>query len=141
MGKKSPVLYVVRSLIQAQHLTKYIFILNQLNLHFIECAQDGNRNSEVDQEGNINSMPNRNQIINNEIILESRNAYFTERANTNKPKLITKQTFEEKLINLRNGLAIMKIDWRDAHCDMSLTRDNTLKQSMKQFEKIDPYKV
>jgi hypothetical protein len=35
----------------------------------------------------------------------------------------------------------MKVDWRYAHEEMQLDRENLLKQSMKQFNNIDPYKV
>jgi hypothetical protein len=34
-----------------------------------------------------------------------------------------------------------KVDWRDAHCNLELTRDNVLEESMKKYVKLDPFKV
>src|SRR5205823_3121436 len=49
-------------------------------------------------------------------------------------------TFDEKIINLKNNLLVMKVDWRDAHCNLELNRQSMLQESMKQFDKIDLYK-
>jgi hypothetical protein len=49
--------------------------------------------------------------------------------------------FEDRLSQLKQTISLMKVDWREAHEEMQLTRDNILKQSIKQFDNIDPYKV
>ena len=49
--------------------------------------------------------------------------------------------FEDKLIIFKNNIQQLKVDWREAHCKMELSRENVLKQSIKQMEFIDPYKV
>jgi hypothetical protein len=50
------------------------------------------------------------------------------------------KSFEEKIKTFRNNLECMKIDWRDAHCNMELDRTNLLKESIQKYQKIDPYK-
>ncbi len=59
------------------------------------------------------------------------------------PKKSNIQTisFEDKLIIFKNNIQQLKVDWREAHCKMELSRENVLKQSIKQMEFIDPYKV
>jgi hypothetical protein len=48
--------------------------------------------------------------------------------------------FEEKLINFKKHLNNLKVDWRDGYCTLELDRDQFLKQSVAQFNNIDPYK-
>lgn len=47
---------------------------------------------------------------------------------------------EEKLIQFKNQVQGLKVDWRESYCTLELDRENLLKQSIKQFNKIDPYK-
>jgi hypothetical protein len=65
----------------------------------------------------------------------------TKRTETNTNIIAHNMLFEDKLSQLKQTIQYMKVDWRDAHEEMQLTRDNLLKASMKQFDNIDPYKV
>ena len=59
---------------------------------------------------------------------------------TNTDIYANEKNFEEKIRSLRNHLEFMKVDWREAHCNMELGREEVLKESMMKFKKIDPYK-
>lgn len=48
--------------------------------------------------------------------------------------------FEEKLKFFRGYIKNIKIDWREGSCNLEIDRDDFFRQSMMQFEKIDPYK-
>jgi hypothetical protein len=48
--------------------------------------------------------------------------------------------FEEKVVQFKNHLQGLKVDWREGFCNLELDRDNFLLQSIQQFDKIDPYK-
>ena len=50
-------------------------------------------------------------------------------------------SFEKKLEIFRNKIKCMKIDWREGSCNLLLNRENFLFESMKQFKKINIYKV
>jgi len=54
--------------------------------------------------------------------------------------LIKDFPFEEKLIHFKKHLNNLKVDWRDGYCTLELDRDLFLKQSVAQFNNIDPYK-
>jgi len=47
---------------------------------------------------------------------------------------------ELKIEELRNRLNLIKIDWRESHCKIELNREFLLKESIKKYEKIDPFK-
>lgn len=49
--------------------------------------------------------------------------------------------FEKKLEIFKKNLCNIKIDWREGCCNLQLTRDNFLEDSIKQFNKINIYKV
>lgn len=49
--------------------------------------------------------------------------------------------FEKKLEMFRKKLSTIKIDWREGCCNLQLTRDNFLEESIKQFHKINIFKV
>lgn len=48
--------------------------------------------------------------------------------------------FEIKILELKSKLQGLKVDWREAHCSIELNRESLLKESMKKYDKIDPYK-
>ena len=50
-------------------------------------------------------------------------------------------TFEIKLKNLRSCLDEIKFDWREAHCDLKISRQNMLEDTLKKVIILDPYKV
>lgn len=54
--------------------------------------------------------------------------------------LIKDFPFEEKLLHFKKHLNNLKVDWRDGYCTLELDRDLFLKQSVAQFNNIDPYK-
>ena len=54
--------------------------------------------------------------------------------------LKNKLPFSEKIKNLRKNLDKMKVDWRVAHCNMELTRENVLEQTFEKIKKIDLFK-
>jgi hypothetical protein len=59
----------------------------------------------------------------------------------NKESILNREkTFEQKLQRLRSNLECMKIDWREAHCNMELNREKILEESIQNFPKLDPYK-
>ena len=49
--------------------------------------------------------------------------------------------FEKKLDMFKKKLSNIKIDWREGCCNLQLTRENFLEDSIKQFNKINIYKV
>lgn len=49
--------------------------------------------------------------------------------------------FQKKLEILRKKLSTIKIDWREGCCQLELSRDNFLNESIKQFQKINIFKV
>ncbi len=56
-------------------------------------------------------------------------------------KNVSDETFEIKLKNLRSCLDEIKVDWREAHCDLKISRNNMLEDTLKNVIKLDPYKV
>jgi hypothetical protein len=48
--------------------------------------------------------------------------------------------FEEKLTQFKKHSSNLKVDWRDGYCTLELDRDHFLRQSVSQFNTIDPYK-
>jgi hypothetical protein len=58
-----------------------------------------------------------------------------------KKKIYDQRPFEMRIQELKSRLSEIKVDWRDAHCNIELDRDSVLKESMIKYEKIDPYKV
>jgi len=48
--------------------------------------------------------------------------------------------FEEKLLFFRSFAKKLKVDWREGSCTLEIDRDDCLRQSMIQFEKIDTFK-
>jgi len=51
------------------------------------------------------------------------------------------ETFDTKFKNLRSCLEEIKVDWRDAHCDLKISRNNMLEDTLKKVVMLDPYKV
>lgn len=54
---------------------------------------------------------------------------------------ISTETFETKFKNLRSCLEEIKIDWREAHCNLIISRENMLEDTIKYYSGLDPYKV
>lgn len=48
--------------------------------------------------------------------------------------------FEQKLEFFRGYIKNIKVDWREGSCSLYIDREDFFRQSMMQFEKIDPYK-
>jgi hypothetical protein len=114
--------------------------LKQLNQHFARCLinfqqiGNNNRNPNVISERHSNHPSSVNKTI----------ATTTNNYNNFNNDNVTdknKHPFDKRFIELRNNLEIKKVDWRDAHCKMEITREGTLKQSMTKINKIDLFKV
>ena len=50
-------------------------------------------------------------------------------------------SFDIKIELFKKKLSMIKIDWREGCCNLQLSRDNFLDESIKQFLKINIYKV
>ncbi len=116
-----------------------------------------------------NNNPNNNLISNNHILLNTSdliifkpNLNFNNEVdynNNNKDILYTNEydlgklnisevdinllkefPFEEKLESFRSYVKNLKVDWREGFCTIEIDREDNFRQSMIQFEKIDPYK-
>ena len=48
--------------------------------------------------------------------------------------------FEEKIKFFKSFIKNIKVDWRKGSCKLELDREDFFRQSLMQFEKIDPYK-
>lgn len=48
--------------------------------------------------------------------------------------------FEDKLEFFRSFVKTLKVDWREGSCNLEIDREDYFRQSMMQFEKIDPFK-
>jgi hypothetical protein len=49
--------------------------------------------------------------------------------------------FQKKLQLFRNNIKSIKVDWREGCCNLKLTRDFFLEESITQFNEINIYKV
>ena len=49
--------------------------------------------------------------------------------------------FEKKIEIFKKKISMIKIDWREGCCNLQFTRENFLDESIKQFQKINIYKV
>ncbi len=58
-----------------------------------------------------------------------------------KKEFISNETFEAKIKNFKSCLEELKIDWREAHCQLSITREHMLEDTLKKIGLTDPYKV
>jgi hypothetical protein len=58
-----------------------------------------------------------------------------------KKEFILNETFETKFSNFRSCLEELKIDWREAHCNLNISRENMLEDTIKRLGSTDPYKV
>lgn len=142
---------------------------NQLNQHIINCAQNINRHISSTTNIENTTIINNNELnspkIKNSTARETNKNFvnfFTKFSNISKEyqlsttrsvssvekkskeKISLKENdlpFEQKFQILRNNLEGIKIDWREAHCTIEINRENLLKDSMKNFESVDPYKV
>jgi hypothetical protein len=48
--------------------------------------------------------------------------------------------FEEKVTHFKNHIQHLKVDWRESYCTLELDREYLLRDSISQFNKIDPFK-
>lgn len=67
--------------------------------------------------------------------------YDSIQQKTRKKEFISIETFETKFSNFRSCLEELKIDWREAHCNLNISRENMLEDTLKKIGSIDPYKV
>lgn len=58
-----------------------------------------------------------------------------------KKEFISNETFETKFSNFRSCLEELKIDWRESHCNLSISREHMLEDTLKKVGSTDPYKV
>lgn len=119
-----------------------------------------NNNKILQKEENLNIEINQNLIYSNEQgkkekidkdkIEEKENKItlkkFDEKLfsclnNTFFPKEISDESFDTKFNNLRMCLEEVKVDWRDAHCDLKISRGNMLEDTLEKIILLDPYKV
>lgn len=56
-------------------------------------------------------------------------------------EFISNETFETKFSSFRSCLEELKIDWREAHCNLNISREHMLEDSLKKIGSTDPYKV
>lgn len=127
------------------------------------------KKEKINKQINTNSNNNRNLFSNNEIlinpsdlILLNPNLIFYNQFNNNNndnyilntneeniEKLdlsdidinaLKELPFEEKLEFFRSYVKNLKVDWRHGSCTLEIDREDCFRQSMIQFEKIDPFK-
>jgi hypothetical protein len=96
-----------------------IFIEKNLNKNKIKTIKDLYNNPN-----NKNNILNINELSLDDIQLEDLRNF----------------SFEEKLKFFKKFLKNLKIDWREGSCNLNIDREDFFRQSMIQFEKIDPYK-
>jgi len=77
------------------------------------------------------------------IILKKYDSQLYEilKKNTRRKDFISNELFETKVTNLRSCLEEIKIDWREAHCNLNISRENMLEDTLKKIGSTDPYKV
>jgi hypothetical protein len=97
-----------------------------------------NTNTGRERPATSSGIQNIKNIFNN---LTVRKGNKNNNTISKKTTQITETSFESKLQILRSSLNELKVDWRDAHANLELNRDNLLKESMKQIENIDLYMV
>jgi hypothetical protein len=67
--------------------------------------------------------------------------YEKLKGSTRRKEFISIELFETKLSNFRSCLEEIKIDWREAHCNINISRENMLEDTLKKLGSTDPYKV
>lgn len=122
------------------------------------------KKEKINKQNNLNNLFNNNQIIINpsDLIFFSPNLNFNNEINnannnnnifnTNEDDMdrlnisdldinsLRELPFEEKLDFFRSYVKSLKVDWRDGSCTLEIDREDCFRQSMIQFEKINPFK-
>ncbi len=91
---------------------------------------------------------NPNLIINSDNETNNNNFFSNEKENDNEIcnlseldlESLKELPFEEKLDFFRSYVKTLKVDWRKGSCTIEVDREDCFRQSLIQYEKIDPYK-
>lgn len=94
-------------------------------------------NKKLDQGNTINENFEDKKII----LRKYDKKLFACLNNTMLPRDISEESFDMKFENLRCCLEEIKVDWREAHCDLKISRANMLEDTLKKVVFLDPYKV
>lgn len=110
----------------------------QVNSHLKNCGFECFSTEEVCDlyTGNNESTgPNENFLfLRIQNYLSNKSKYFST------PLANKSNTFENKVSELKSEISIRKISWQEGCCQLNLTRQNFLYQSMEQIEKINIFK-
>lgn len=115
-----------------------------------ESEKDNDKVLKSNVKPDTSLIYNNNALNTNDINLKSKqiilkkynaNLFAILEKNIKKKTYISEEPFETKYNNLRSCLEEIKVDWREAHCNLAISRENMLEDTLRKIGTIDPYKV
>ena len=105
-----------------------ITTIQEFNIHIKHC---GLTSTQISKAVEL-FPPSQDYVLNNKIFLNS-----TKYVPISNSKKNLKQTLDEKIIKLKEEINSKKISWEEGCCQLNLTRNNLLKESMSQIKDIN----
>jgi hypothetical protein len=114
------------------HLNEQPFFLSSDFQDFNEYYNNNNLNDNPVNKNNKQNISKPNKPIKKQSFIHEMSNFSIE--------YMKDFPFDMKVVKFKQQLQSLKVDWREGYCTLELDRENFLKQSIVQFNKIDPYK-
>ena len=105
-----------------------ITTIQEFNIHIKHC---GLTSTQIEKAVELYP-PSQDYVLNSKIFINSKK-YIP----LTKSKFASNQTLEQKISKLKTEIKNKKISWEEGYCQLNLTRNNLLKESMSQIKTIN----